>query len=461
MVRKSSAENGGVPDAQKRRRSSALNSIKPSPALVSWLDKAKERITSEPPWRYQPDPASVPSSERSSRPNPAGSREPAVPERPTRIVPDDVRDRFIRVGRDWYFPNGAKAFRDLGQKVTTQTENTEVVRSLLEIAKARDWSDITVSGTIKFKREAWRQGTAAGLTIRGYQPTAVERQMLVRDLARARAPSEVQEPMVDPLPVQAAAPAHAPAPSPRSRSKVRAAAPASSSPSGPTAEPRSAATPDSRQGNTQEPNAPPARQQRTFTGVLIDHGPAPYQFDPDPNAEQSYFLKLQTRSGERVLWGLDFERALADSQVEKGQTVSVRNTGKRSVTVKRRERDEEGRVIGETPVAAHRNSWEVKGESQQASPGGSSKLPPDSRPKDEPLTKRPIDDARVASAQLALRGAQAFAEQRISDPAQRGAFLEAVREHLNRALESGGRVPQPLLRDRERERVPANARTMT
>ncbi len=85
-------------------------------------------------------------------------------------LPQSVRDRFIQDKRRFYFPDGAPAFRDHGKRLTTGSENTEVVRSLVEIARTRGWEEISVAGTERFRQEAWRQGRLAGLDVRGYKP---------------------------------------------------------------------------------------------------------------------------------------------------------------------------------------------------------------------------------------------------------------------------------------------------
>src|SRR5690348_16343458 len=48
-------------------------------------------------------------------------------------VPQSVRDRFVQDGHRFYFPDGAPAFRDLGRRLTTPSENTQVIHSLIEI----------------------------------------------------------------------------------------------------------------------------------------------------------------------------------------------------------------------------------------------------------------------------------------------------------------------------------------
>src|ERR1700692_3162726 len=50
-------------------------------------------------------------------------------------VPEAIAKRFVQVRITYYFPDGARAFTDRGNRLTTPSENTEVVRSLILIAK--------------------------------------------------------------------------------------------------------------------------------------------------------------------------------------------------------------------------------------------------------------------------------------------------------------------------------------
>ena len=103
---------------------------------------------------------------------------------PERAVPEEVRRRFVQVKNRYYFPDGARAFTDRGTRLTTSSENTEVVRSLIQIAEVRGWSEVTVRGTERFRKEAWFAARLAGLEVRGYQPTEFEQGRLVRTLGR-------------------------------------------------------------------------------------------------------------------------------------------------------------------------------------------------------------------------------------------------------------------------------------
>src|SRR5579864_6811277 len=82
----------------------------------------------------------------------SGAAEKPAPER---AVPEEVRRRFVQVKNRYYFPDGARAFTDRGTRLTTLSENTEVVRSLIQIAEARGWGEVTVRGTERFRKEAW------------------------------------------------------------------------------------------------------------------------------------------------------------------------------------------------------------------------------------------------------------------------------------------------------------------
>src|SRR6185369_4845615 len=94
------------------------------------------------------------------------------------------KDRFTQDGRRWYFPDGARAFKDHGRRLSTPSENAEVIASLLEIAKARGWESITVRGSERFRQEAWKQGKLAGLEVRGYRANEAERAAFIRALSR-------------------------------------------------------------------------------------------------------------------------------------------------------------------------------------------------------------------------------------------------------------------------------------
>jgi hypothetical protein len=105
---------------------------------------------------------------------PASGVSPAPSDARSTVVPETVTKRFLKVEQDYYFRDKTHAFSDRGNKLATRGEHPEVVRSLIEIAHARGWDNITVKGTEAFRRSAWLEAAQAGLTVAGYKPTALD-----------------------------------------------------------------------------------------------------------------------------------------------------------------------------------------------------------------------------------------------------------------------------------------------
>jgi len=244
-------------------------------------------------------------------------------------MPEHIHSRYMKVGDDYHFADGNLAFRDAGNRLSTQLENAEVVRDLIAIAQARDWS-IEISGSKAFRRLAWQEAQLAGLTVRNYEPSDLERQQLARrmgrDRDRPRSPdTRTTEPTSDPQMSGRTDPV-------------------------PQSEPNTAA----REVPTQD---------RVYRGRLIDHGVARYQFDPR-NEEDSYYVILETPNGEQAIWGKDLQRAVEQSlsNVQEGQDVAVRQWGAKPVTVRRPVLDADGRIVDHTEVKTHLNRWSIESE---------------------------------------------------------------------------------------------------
>src|SRR3984885_4420951 len=155
-----------------------------STARVRESDEARLNVVERPRTAERTRPSASrlrPEATTSSSNAPAGAAEKNGP---SRAVPDEIRERFIGIGSKYYFPDGAAAFTDHGAKLTTRSENTEVIRSLIAIAQAREWGDIKVSGTERFRKEAWFAARLVGIEVRGYKPTAFEEERIARAIAR-------------------------------------------------------------------------------------------------------------------------------------------------------------------------------------------------------------------------------------------------------------------------------------
>ena len=219
--------------------------VTPEPTLENAIrPSGRSSMGKSSPSRDEPADSAAPRKKRAAEPHP---------------VPDEVRRRFVQVGRKYFFPDGARAFTDRGQRLTTPSENTEVIRSLVTIAHARGWNEITVTGTERFRKEAWFEARLAGLEVRGYKPSDVEHERLVRALARREQRSDTPETATSP--------------------KERAA--------------RGRSVPEENEPSPQGPESPEKQIRGSLiVGRLIDHGAATYRHQA--REAMSYFVKLET-----------------------------------------------------------------------------------------------------------------------------------------------------------------------
>lgn len=324
-----------------------------------------------------------------------------------RPVPEAVRRQFVQVGRKYYFPDGARAFTDRGSRLTTPSENTEVIRSLIVIAQARGWNDITVNGTERFRKEAWFAARLAGIDVRGYRPTDFEQERLARAAVR------------------------------RGRSGADDARPSPQAPRGDEAE----------SALRERSAAERPRRGALLIGRLIDHGRATYL--QDPHEPMSYFAKIETERGERTLWGVDLERAFKQSltRPQIGDEIGLRPVRKDAVTVKAPERDAHGQVIGEKNLDTHRNRWIVEKRAFfEAREEAAQTVRDPSVVPQEAVKRHP----ELAGTYLYLRGAEEIARRRIRDPEDQRRFVATIRGALADSVARG----EPLAPVRLRERAP-------
>jgi hypothetical protein len=187
----------------------------------------------------------------------------------------------------------------------------------------------------------------------------------------------------------------------------------------------------------------PRRGGGLLIGRLKDHGPASYQFRSGEDV--SYYVRLLTSRGERILWGKDLERAVKDgeTQVKPGDLVGARRIGREAVTVTTRRRDSEGRVIAQEEHHAHRTRWVVEKVTFFAERARFAR-----RLRDEQVDLRAAVRERpeLRSTFLSVRAAEAFAAKRIADPKDRERFLELVRGAMASSIQKGEPLPSVSLR---------------
>jgi hypothetical protein len=315
---------------------------------------------------------------------------------PRHAVPEEVRRRFVQVKNRYHFPDGGHAFTDRGTHLTTSSENTQVIRSLVQIAEARAWSDVTVRGTERFRKEAWFAARLAGLEVRGYRPSEFEQGHLVRTMGR-----------------QGPAPAE---------DNVTA-------------------------GSRPQPMEPDARagekRGSLMTGRLVEHGPAPYRHNP--HEPMSYFVKVETARGDRTIWGVDLERAFKESLTQPGigDQVGFRSVRQEAVKVRTQKHGEAGELI-ERDLQTHRNQWIIEkrafleARAQAARTVRDTSIDPKRAVKSHP---------ELVGTYLQVHAAELAAKQ-FRDPQDRERFVQKVRSALADAVARGEPLPAVRLRER-------------
>jgi putative DNA primase/helicase len=183
---------------------------------------------------------------------------------------------------------------------------------------------------------------------------------------------------------------------------------------------------------------PLRRGNQLIVGRLLEHGTANYEFrsDQDP----SYYLKLLTNRGERLLWGKGLEKALntAQTQPKTGDVVGARRVGRQAVSISKPE---------QAPKTKFRTTWEVEKASFFAERARRARLVRDGQT-DVRETVRAHPELK--STFLSLRSAEELAAQRIANPEDRARFLSLVREAIAGSINRGEPLPEVRLRERSK-----------
>jgi putative DNA primase/helicase len=338
-----------------------------------------------------------------------GRREPAARDDTTAArLPSELEHRFVRVDDRYYFPDRTLAFVDAGSRLTAASENPEVIRTLVALAQARGWAALRVSGSETFKQRVWAEAARQHLAVRGYSPSEVEQALLAREQAGREAAAK---------PVAA------------------------------------------EQGGTREgvdstgrhaagkPNASQRDQSAPaiLFGRYLEAGEAPYRFRD--GAPRSPFLRLATEQGERVLWGVDFPRALreADTAPAPGDRIGVQSLGSRAVTIPVAVKAANGTVTGKQERTAHRNLWRVEKETFFTRHAQAAAALRDPAAAPEAIVQA---HPELAGALAWTHLAKELAAQRIADAQDRERFVRLVREGLASLVARAHAIRAPQLRSR-------------
>jgi hypothetical protein len=258
----------------------------------------------------------------------------------------------VRVGES----QGQLAFVDVGKTLSTQREDKNTIRSMVEVATAKHWQEVTVSGTDEFRRNAWLEANLQGIEVRGYEPREADKILLAQLRQSDRTVNSITVLERD----------KTFAPEQRGRTDVAAVREQidgdALTPHEKTVLANSRAILDAKAVGKPFTDATLAelenklRGERAYVGEVIEHGAAPYKFNRDN--EQSYFVTLRTRTGDQVIWGKGLGEAMSERAV--GDQIVLQNIGRKDVTVPEKVRDAQGQLVQVRPKDAHLNQWKVE-----------------------------------------------------------------------------------------------------
>jgi hypothetical protein len=174
-----------------------------------------------------------------------------------------------------------------------------------------------------------------------------------------------------------------------------------------------------------------------IVGRLVAHGAANYEFRADQ--APSYYLKLLTNRGERMIWGKGLESALESSPVKPkiGDVIGAQRTGRQSVQVNSQER--------------FKTLWEIDAPAVFVARARRARVVRDSQTDAREAVRA---HPELKSTFLSLRSAEELAAQRIANPQDREKFLSLVREAIAGSIKRGEPLPEVRLRERDKEGPP-------
>lgn len=231
------------------------------------------------------------------------------------------------------------AFEVQGTRMATSHNDPDIAKSMVELASSSNWTSITVKGTNEFAREAWLHATLKGMEVKGYTPKEEDLARLA-DLQNTRG-TRAENPSLNSVE--------------RGRDKEVVDETRTSDSRAKAAEVLKELVKQKGGSDLAADLVAKEALKSAYVGKIVEHGKAPYKNNPEN--EDSYYVKLQTPRGERVLWGVDLGRLAEEDKLRTGDQIALEALGRKQVTVKEKVRDESGKVTGTRDIVTHRVEW--------------------------------------------------------------------------------------------------------
>ena len=273
-------------------------------------------------------------------------------------------DQYLRADNKFYFRDDQKtvAFEDKKNSLFTTLSKPDVIRSMVELAKAKGWETLHLKGTDDFKREAWLEAQLIGLKVAGYIPQVLDQARLNERLEIAGLDKSV----LAGINVMSAVPVLSPEMDGKPRTSKRqseALTQGRDQPQKQTKVMQELREELAKDGATPEETAlaldavkSMLGTNRSYVGKVLEHGDAPYLFKKDER--MNYFVKIEhSDQSTQDVWGVDLRRAMQEGGAKLGDAVFLAYQGSRPVTVQVNDRDASGKVVGTHDETTNRNTW--------------------------------------------------------------------------------------------------------
>lgn len=87
-------------------------------------------------------------------------------------IPSGLNDRYVCVEGKYLDWNNRKTviFKDDGSKLKTAKNDAQVISDMLDVAQAKNWGSIKISGSKDFRQAMWLEAERRGIASTGYKP---------------------------------------------------------------------------------------------------------------------------------------------------------------------------------------------------------------------------------------------------------------------------------------------------
>ena len=109
------------------------------------------------------------------------------------VIPAEIESQYHQKGDKFYHPKTPElvAFEDKGNKLETKSDSQNISLSLVQIAQARGWNEIKISGSEKFRQEVWLEASVRGMAVKGYTPNEADKAQVNKRISEIK-PNQVE-----------------------------------------------------------------------------------------------------------------------------------------------------------------------------------------------------------------------------------------------------------------------------